>query len=230
MRTIVNPAPRSVRRPTHRRLRAGLIGLGLAGLWLSAGCANLPFQKARSADEVRIGSKDSTLRMSALQVENLRLADADVGTVSHAADVVAKRMGTREATVVALKRKLDQTTAAYADAPGPNPVWNALDLAVFASVSRMIVEDAKTREEFGDAVEHLVEVQRRLERDAWILVGGFLTPDQIQELQGLILEWRKQNPDDREAVGVHFRDFAESLGKALARKLVPGPEPPASRT
>ncbi len=183
----------------------------------AAGCAHLPFtKKAQTAGEVRIGGKDSTLTMSGLQIENLRYSDAYVGTVSRAADAVAKRIGTREATVAALKFKLDQATAAYTDATGPNPVWNALDLAVFASVSRMIVEDDRTREEFGDAVEHLVDVQRRLERDAWTLVGGFLTPEQIEELKGLIVEWRKQNPDDREAVGVHFRDFAEGLGKVSA--------------
>ncbi len=222
MRSILSASPIPVRSESRGRRPVGLLAVGLAALVASAGCSYLPFnKKAKTAGEVRIGGKDSTLTISALQVENLRFSDAYVGTVSRAADVVAKRVGTREASVAALKWKLDQATAAFADATGPNPVWNALDLAVLASVSRMIVEDEKTREEFGDAVEHLVEVQRRLERDAWTLVGQFLTPDQIQELKGLIVEWRKQNPDDREAVGVHFRDFAEGLGVSTATKARP---------
>jgi hypothetical protein len=200
---------------------ASIAGLGLAAvLLLSAGCAHLPFKKSQPAGEVRVGGRDSTLTMSSLQVEVLRYSDAYVSAVSHAADVAMKRIGTREAAVAGLKWKLDQATAAFADATGPNPVWNALDLAVFATVSRMIAEDAKTNEEFGDAVDQLVEVHRRLEQEAWVLVGGFLTPEQVQELRGLILEWRKQNPDDREAIGVHFRDFAESLGKASAATQV----------
>jgi len=206
-----------VKSPEHRESPwhpfVALVAAGLAGLLACEGCAYLPFnKKPRTAGEVRIGGKDSTLTIAALQVEVLRYSDAYVGTVSRAADATAKRIGTRAAAVAALKWKLDQATAAFADATGPNPVWNALDLAVFASVSRMILEDAKTREEFGEAVEQLVDVQRRLERDVWTLVGGFLTPAQIEELKGLIVEWRKRNPDDREAVGVHFRDFAEGLG------------------
>ena len=206
------PSLEPVRSETRRGVPIGALGLA-ALLLAAAGCAHLPFKKTQTAGEVRIGGRDSTLTMSGLQVEVLRYSDAYVSTVSRAADVAAKRIGTREAAVAALKWKLDQATAAYADATGENPVWNALDLAVFATVSRMIVQDAKTGEEFGDPVPQLVEVHRKLEQDAWVLVGGFLTPEQIQELKGLIVEWRKQNPDDREAVGVHFRDFAESLGK-----------------
>ena len=152
--------------------------------------------------------------MSTLQVEVLRFADDYVSSVSHAADGAANALPTREAAVAALKWKIDQATVAYADATGENPVWNALDLTVFATVSRMVIEDAKAREDFGEAVTPLVQVHIQLERSAWALAGGFLTPEQAQELRGLVVEWRKEHPAERDVTGARFREFALSLGKA----------------
>ncbi len=136
--------------------------------------------------------------------------------MSHAADGVAKALGTREAEVAALKWKIDQATAAYADATGENPVWNVLDLTVLATVSRMVVEDATAREEFGDAVVPLVATHVALEKRAWTFAGVLLSPEQAEELRNLIVEWRKQNPSERDVSGARFREFVVDLGKAQA--------------
>ena len=85
---------------------------------------------------------------------------------------------------------------------------------MLASVSRIVVEDAKAREEFGEAVEPLVRAHLALEKRAWNLAGVLLTPDQIEELRNLIVEWRKQNPSERDVSGARFREFAVHLGKA----------------
>jgi hypothetical protein len=186
--------------------------VGLAGLLLwGCGCAHMPFRREQSAANIAAPGQ-GTLTISELQSEVMRYADGYVTSVAQAVDEsAAGKVGTQKAA--ALRWKIDQATAVYTDATGANPVWNALDVVVFATVSRMVVEDEKTREEFGDAVLPLIATHRRLEQDAWTLVGGFLTPEQIQELQGLIAEWRKQNPGQRGAAGVHFREFVQSFGK-----------------
>jgi hypothetical protein len=178
----------------------------------------MPFKKKGSTGEVLVGGTNSTLTMSALQAESLRFADGYVDSVAHAADDVAKKVGTRPAALLALKWKLDQATAAYADATGENPIWNALDLAVLASGSRRLVEDPKLHEEFGDAVSGLQATHQQLERSAWALVGGFLTAEQIAELQALIVEWRRQNPDERGTAGLRFSEL--SIGRAPAQAQV----------
>jgi hypothetical protein len=172
----------------------------------------MPFKSHTSRDEVYVGGKDSTLTLSALQAEALRFADGYVDSVAHTVDSVGKRVGTRQANLRALNWKVEQATAAYTDATGENPVWNALDLAVLAAVSRMLVDEPKLREEFGEAVVALQETHRQLEKNAWSLVGSFLTQDQITELQNLIVEWRRQNPGERGAAGLRFTEL--SIGRA----------------
>ena len=191
------------------------IAAGVAALFLlvsGGGCSLLP--RKVSPTEKRLA--ESGLTIDSLQTEVLRFADDYVESVGHAADGAAKTLNTRQAEVAALKWKIDQATAAYADATGENPVWNVLDLTVLATVSRMVIEDAKAKEEFGEAIEPLIRTHAALERSAWALAGVLLTPQQSEELQGLIVQWRKENPTERSVTGARFRDFAVSLGKAQA--------------
>ena len=177
-----------------------------------AGCSLLP--RKVSPTEKRLA--ESGLTIDSLQTEVLRFADDYVESVSHAADGAAKALRTRPAEVAALKWKIDQATAAYADATGENPVWNVLDLTVLATVSHMVVSDAKAREEFGDAVVPMIRVHAALEASAWSLASTLLTPDQAEQLRALIIQWRKENPTERSVTGARFRDFAVSLGKTEA--------------
>jgi hypothetical protein len=202
--------------------------LGVASLALiilaSVSCAHLPFLKPKqSATEVRLGA--SGLTLTTLQVEALRFADNYVQAVAYAVDDAARTLGTREAAVVSLKWKLDQATAAYADATGENPVWNALDLTVLATVARMVAEDATSHAEFGEALGPIVGTHRRLEAAAWALAESFLTPEQSAEMRGMINEWRRANPNERSVTGARFREFALSLGKVSAKE---GSAKPAS--
>ena len=192
-------------------------------LLFSAGCGTLTsiFHKTPPIEK-RLA--ESGLTIDSLQTEALRFADDYVESVSHAADERAKTVGTRQAEVAALKWKIDQATAAYADATGENPVWNVLDLTVLATVSLMVVEDARARGQFGDAVVPLIRTHVALEKSAWTLAGTLLSPEQAEELRNLIVEWRKQNPSERSVTGARFREFAVDLGKAQGARG----SPPAS--
>jgi hypothetical protein len=196
----------------RRRSRIGGVAAASLLLLCAGSCSLLP--RKVSPAEKRLA--ESGLTVDSLQTEVLRFADDYVESVGHASDTAAKTLGTRQGEVAALKWKIDQATAAYADATGENPVWNVLDLTVLSTVSRMVIEDAKAREEFGEAVAPLIRTHVALERSAWALAGVLLTPEQSQELQNLIVQWRKENPTERSVTGARFRDFAVSLGKAQA--------------
>jgi hypothetical protein len=198
---------------TARSSARGMASLALAPLLLaSCACAHLSLRKQQPPNIAAEGK--APLTVPALQFEVLRFADKYTGAVAHAADEVAREIGTRRARIEALKWKLDQATAAYVDATGANPVWNALDLVGLATVSLMVIEDARSREIFGGDLEPLLRTHRKLEASAWDLVSQFLEPSEQKELQDLFAEWRKQNPDERGVSGVHFREFAMALGKA----------------
>ena len=193
------------------------VALTLAG---AVGCSHLPFVKKTQGPVNVAAEGKAPLTVPELQFENLRFADNYTNSVAHATDRVAKEIGTRDAQVEALKWKLEQATAAYVDATGPNPLWNALDLVGLATVSLMVVEDAKSRELFGGGLDVLVATHRSLETSAWILADQFLEPSEHKELADLFAEWRKQNPNERNVSGVHFREFAVALGKASSPSTV----------
>jgi len=191
--------------------------LALAG---GAGCSHLPFvKKAQGPANIAVKGK-APLTVPELQFENLRFADNYTNSVAHASDRVAREIGTRDAQLEALKWKLEQATAAYVDATGQNPLWNALDLVGLATVSRMVVEDARSREVFGGDLSFLLETHRSLEATAWNLADQFLEPSEHQELADLFAEWRRQNPNERNVSGVHFREFALALGKGSSPSSV----------
>jgi hypothetical protein len=170
----------------------------------------MPWRKATST-EVKLNENGLTINV--LQTEVLRFADNYVNSVAFAADALAAGVGSRDAQIAALKWKLGQANAAYADATGENPVWNALDLAVLSMVSRMVITHPDVRREFGPPADPLVATQTDLEKSAWALVATFLTPDQVGELRSLVEEWRRANPNERNVTGARFREFAINLGK-----------------
>lgn len=200
-------------RPSRRRSRIVSFALPIALLGGGVACSHLPFKRNPGPPNIAVEGK-APLTVSELQFEVLRYADNYSDSVAHAADRVSRDLDTRDAQVESLKWKLQQATAAYVNATGQNPVWNALDMVGLATVSRMVIEDARSREIFGGGLEPLVETHRSLEATAWTLADQFLEPSERKELEDLFAEWRRQNPNERSVSGVHFREFAVALGKA----------------
>ncbi len=147
----------------------------------------------------------------------MRFADEYSVVVAQAADDFAARVGTFDARWTAARIKTGQATAAVINAAGKNPIVNALDLVVLATVSRMVAEDYLVGEKFGADALPLLETSRRLESNSWSLVRGILKPAQRQELQELIEEWRANNPNQRYVGAVRFREFAEAIGRLPSR-------------
>jgi len=200
-----------------RRLALLVLPLVLAS---EVACSRFGFFKRNQGPPNIAAKGKAPLTVTELQFEVLRFADNYSSSVAHAADQVAKQIGTREAQAESLKWKLEQATAAYVDATGQNPLWSTLDMVGLATVSRMIIEGARSREIFGGNLEPLIETHRSLEATAWKLADQFLEPSEHQELEDLFAEWRKQNPNERDVSGVHFREFALALGKAQSPSTV----------
>ena len=143
----------------------------------------------------------------------MRFADSYASLEAEAADDFIAKANTPHARIAGVKWKLNQATAAYIDASGPNAVLNALDLVVLATASRMVVESYGL-DVFGEPAEALLETQRRLETNAWDLVDRVLNPNQQKELMDMIQAWRRQNPDQRHVEAIRFRELAAAVGKA----------------
>ncbi|HEY1434100.1 MAG TPA: hypothetical protein VGG65_01930, partial [Thermoanaerobaculia bacterium] len=194
------------------RKRAGrAIGVALT-LLAAGGCSHLPFRKPQGPANIAAEGQ-SPLTLVELQTQVLRYADNYVDSVGHASDRTAEHIGTDDARLEALKWKVEQGTAAFVNATGLNPVWDALDLVLLASASRMVIESARSRQVFGGDLEALLETHRELEATAWSLVSQFLDPGEQAAVREVIATWRKDNPNERGVDALHFRELALVAGR-----------------
>ncbi len=173
-----------------------------------AGCsllANHPGHKASASKEAS--------DLQELQLGVMRFADEYAGSVIEPVQRFQLTTDIAEERLIAQNWKLSQSTAAYTIGSGPNPVANAVDMVVLATLSRMAIEDAWVGERYGERAKPLRDAHRRLEQRSWTLVAGILSPDQIAEFKHLIDDWRAQNPNVRAIAYVHIGDFAKSIGR-----------------
>jgi len=197
------------------RRRAVLAGLALLMLSLT-GCGILKLP--RSQPKAGVSSLQLTNRpagpvtLDVLQQQVMRFADTYAATIAQACDETGAQATNPAVRLATLRWKLGQATSAFTDATGENPAVNALDILVLTTMARMVVEDYGVKT-FGDDILPLLDAQRKMETNAWMLAGGVLKPAQQQELRDLIAEWRVKNPGQRYIGPVRFSEFVSALGR-----------------
>src|SRR5215469_12519935 len=122
--------------------RRGCLGLLVLALVLT-GCSTMHIPGTQPRNQfgtlqftnVPSGPVTTTL----LQEKVMRFADTYVAVVSQGADDISAATTNTEIRVVALRWKLQQATAAYNNATGPNPSFNALDMLVLATMAHNVI-------------------------------------------------------------------------------------------
>jgi hypothetical protein len=155
-------------------------------------------------------------QLQSLQLNVMRFADEYVGRTGEALSQFQRSSANAEERLAAQNWKVQQATAAYTDASGPNPVNNALDIVVLASLSWIVANDSWVEQTYGARAKPVQETYRALESEAWQLLTGVLNDTQITRLRELIDRWRAQHPNARYVAYVNFRDFASSVGAPVA--------------
>lgn len=196
---------------------AGL-GLGAALMLLGTGCrlvTNETIQTKSMLESLvgRNGDPGATNALDILQSEVMRNADMYVGAVASASDEFRTRVGTPEARLAALQWKLLEATAAYIDATGENPLLDAVDFTVLATLSRHYIEDEWVGKRFGEAARPLLDVHVRLEEESWKVLSHYLSPDQLRDLAATLEQYRKKFPGTEFVPAVRLPELAEALGQ-----------------
>lgn len=181
-----------------------LLACTLAG---SAGCATM--QRWASRDE----SEQRAARLQEVQLKVMRYADDYSAHIKDPLEALNVQSTSPEERLAAHNWRIAQATAAYTIASGPNPMVNALDMIVLATLSRMVVEDYRDGVLSGIRAVPLLEVHRNLERQAWTLVEGVLDLDQTNQLRTLIKQWRAGHPAAQAVSQVRLADFAAIVGR-----------------
>jgi hypothetical protein len=186
--------------------RIGL-ALLLAGALLASGCDTIKsmMPAARKAEQTQIELLET-------QERNMRFADEYVGELLETNGPGQTKAEDPADRLVLAGWMLGQANAAYTTASGDNPIVATLDLLTLAVLSRMVAENSLNLKDPSFAAS-LVEAQRNLEAQAWLLAGNVLTLEQQRTVGNLFDEWRKQNPGFQNVFYVRFQDFVSLVGK-----------------
>lgn len=187
-----------------------VLAMGFELLW--AGCGAFD----ESSRDVRIGDqhgKDKpTVTQSELQQDVQRFTSEFMFRVSESAkplqqspDLVRRK--------TAMQRVLVYNATALDIATGPLPELNVVDMLVFVSLSRHVLQDHWLPKQFGAEGQPLLQAFLASEQDAWGITGKILSDAQQAQLGGLIEGWRSTHPDQRYVEGVRFREFSARAGE-----------------
>ncbi len=148
-----------------------------------------------------------------LQLGVMRFADEYTARVSEQTFELREQDPDPRARLAAQSWLVSQATAAFTIAAGPNPELNAIDMLVFATVSRMVVEDRWVGETHGERAAALLATHRALESRAWDFSSNVLLSDeQVAEFRASIDAWHRENPVTRAVPFIHLEDFAIATG------------------
>ena len=112
--------------------------------------------------------------------------------------------------------KLVSVSGVYDIVTNAEPFAKLMDLLMVVTLQsyRWIDEDAAERT-FGARSQSLIQAMRTLRVDIWGVAGRVLRAEQLQQLDALILDWRKRNPHVDILSYLRFDEVAGNRTNAL---------------
>ncbi len=178
---------------------------------LLPGCAAINSLFGGRAAEARAAS------LLQVQLSVMRFADEYAAQVSEWVGTFQRSTDDPGERLAAQSWLVSQATSAIKIATGPNPELNAIDMMVFATLSRMVIEDRWVGELYGPRARGLLTAHQALEKRAWIYAPSLLSEAQIEELRSSIAAWHRENPVGRAVPFIHLEDFAFAASDARQR-------------
>ena len=142
-----------------------------------------------------------------LQLSVMRFADEYTARITERIVMFQQATNDPGERLAAQTWLVSQATSAFTIAAGPNPEINAIDMLVFATLSRRVIEDRWVGELYGPRAEGLLVAHKSLENRSWSLAPQLLTEAQVEELRSSIEAWHSKNPVMRAVPFIHLEDF-----------------------
>jgi hypothetical protein len=153
-------------------------------------------------------AEERAAQLLQVQLAVMRFADEYTARVTDRIGVFQQATQDPAERLAAQSWVVSQATGAFTIAAGPNPELNAIDMLVFATLSRMVIEDLWVGELYGQRAEALLDAHRSLENRIWEYSTVLLSAAQIDELRSSIEAWHRQNRLERAVPFIHLEDFA----------------------
>jgi hypothetical protein len=188
------------------------IALACAVALLQA-CAHLrtPGDAAAAKQNAGRTAKSAEARMRPAELEQALYAYADRYAVHivAATDAIGNGNPSAEQRRVAHLVKLGTVSSAYDIASGADPLRKLVDMTLMVTLQSYVwIDEDRAERTFGDRAEPLIRELRQLRVDIWKLAAQVLRPDELQLLDSLILDWRRQHPDLAFVAFLRFDDVS----------------------
>jgi hypothetical protein len=109
------------------------------------------------------------------------------------------------------------TTSVFTIAALPNPEVALLDMVVVITLGRMIYEQ-KISKKFGVPTLEIIKGFKKTEKDIWRIAQKVLSRQQQRELRSVIINWRKNNPNELQFYYIRFSELGPDRSKSTLVK------------
>ncbi len=207
--------------------------LAAAGILISSGCSTGPTEKEKRLAAARVEAAhtfDASLTAPSQQVSIQELdqltygyADRYYMVISSATDALKYNnpdpIQRRMAQEIQLQCVISMNDIVSSD----DPYARTLDLVASVTLeSTMLIDENQAEQEFGDRAPVLISAIRTMRVEAWVLAARVLTQEQLEELDYIILEWRRTHRNIDQVAYVKFDNFANARAANLLEGLKSG--------
>jgi hypothetical protein len=218
--------------PKIARLRAlsALVALSLLG-GLLPGCAIIDSAQRSASREVQTNaarsasllSDSSRITIAELNALTNAFADRYMTYLSDAAEAMSKDNPNPIQRKLANDIRLIQVSSIYDIVTNADPYTQLLDLVLVVTLqSRQWIDEDQAEAQFGGRSRPLIDASRQAREDIWKIAGRVMKPEQLEVLDGMILDWRRRNPKVQMLSFVRFDDFAASRDKSMIADVKSG--------
>lgn len=175
----------------------------------SVGCKAV--DKATGVGNANVGQslKKSNAKLSRaeLSLRLRRLAVSYLGDIPEVCEAIATSDLPIDKRVLALKIRANSADSVITIAADPDPQVSLLNMVTVLTLHRILAEE-RGEEFFGEQSRAYINATRRMESEVWKLASQVLGADEMKQLRDLILEYRKDNPEEVYVWWVRFSEFS----------------------
>ena len=187
-----------------RRLGAVALGVAVVVSCASSGGSSI------ARDNGLAAADSSRKTQQQVQSELMAFADRYFAMTLEIAKTLENALETPESRYTAAGARLVGLIVTTDIAASPNPGAALLDMTVFVTLKRMVLEEYWMPEVYGEAGRPVLDAFRELEEDIWGIAAGVYTPEQLDELRELVDDWRARHQDKVSVDFIRLTELGDS--------------------
>lgn len=172
----------------------------------------------KSAEQKRAEGQAAMLKE--LDLRLYAFADRYTTLIVSAVDEMVQGNPSADQRRLAHQVKLVGTSSIYDIVTTADPFGKLMDLLLVVTLqSYTWIDEDRAEKAFGERAQPLIRALRTARTDVWKLAAGVLKPDQLQRLDNLILESRRDNPDVSFVSFMRFNEVSAARNQSLINQL-----------